>query len=196
LAQGKKGPLNEPCIPWHLIPEAANHYTALRVVQLAYHMHHDHPLSLILLAPWRPPNEEERDVAWRLSFPVTRGFRHKPLGWWAGASGPPWPLSPRDRTPGWNGPAMWEVTTSSFLDECAAPHERGLWHHYVIADFDMTYEIVASGWAAEQLRGTWQDHLQYLESEQWPGSPPWLPPGVSDPKTAEDGTVSHGASGV
>ncbi|HEV2458498.1 MAG TPA: hypothetical protein VGS80_09040 [Ktedonobacterales bacterium] len=188
--------MNKPCIPWHPIPEAANHYTALRVVQLAYHMHHD-PLSLILIAPWRPPGEaEERDVAWRLSFQVVRGFRNKPLGWWAGASGPPRPFSPQERTNGWSGPAMWELTTSSFLDECTQPQERSRWHHYVIADFAESYEIVALSWSAEQLAGTWQDHLQYLESEHWPGSPPWLPPRASDPKRAEDGTGSQGAEAI
>lgn len=55
---------------------------------------------------------------------------------------------------------MWEVTTSPFLDECAAPDERQTWHHYVIADFDETYEIVASGWTAEQLSATWKDELE------------------------------------
>lgn len=118
---------------------------------------------MILLAPWRPPGEaEQRDVAWRLSFQVVRGLRNQPLGGWPGGTSPPWPFSPQERTNDWNGPAMWEVTTSSFLDECAAPDERGRWHHYVIADFDMTYEVVALSCAAEQLPGTWQDHLRQL----------------------------------
>lgn len=98
------GPWKKPCIPWHPIPEAANEYTALSVVQFTYHLHQ--PLSLIVSAPWRPAGEEERDVAWHLSFPVVRGFRLKPLGSWAGATAPPWPPSSQDRTPGWNGPAM------------------------------------------------------------------------------------------
>jgi hypothetical protein len=196
LAHRKKGRLNAPCIPWNPIPEAANDYTALRVVQLAYHLIHD-PLSLILLAPWCPPGEDaQRDVAWRLSFQHVRSFRHNPLGMGARGTQLSWPYSPQDRPPGRHGPALWELTTSSFLDECTQPRDRGRWHHYVIADFDASYEIVALSWVAEQLAGTWQDHLRYLKSEQWPGSPPWLPPRASDPKRAEDGTGSHSAEAI
>jgi hypothetical protein len=129
--------MNEPCRRWDPIPEAANHYTALRVVQVTYRMHRD-PLSLVVLSPWASAGQPEHDVAWRIAFrrPV-RGFRNKPLGYWPGGTQPPWPKGLEQGVYGPNGPAMWAVTASAFLDECILPDEsRDGWYHYVIASFD------------------------------------------------------------
>lgn len=150
--------MDDLCTPWDPIPAAANHYTALRVVQLTYRMHHD-PLSLIVLSPFTLPNLGYRDVAWRIAFdrPV-RGFRNKPLGYWTGGTKPPWPSDLWKDKYGPNGPAMWAVTESPFFDECVPPGElREGWHHYVIADFDESYEIVACTWQTEQLAATWKE---------------------------------------
>lgn len=176
--------MDEPCILWNPIPEEANRYLALRVVQLglAYYTHRD-PLSLIVLAPWRLPGEEERDFAWRVSFRFIAGLRKQPVGSWAGGTNPPWPVSRQDQINGQIVPAMWEVTTSSFLDECIRPSEHRpwfSWHHYVIADYDASYEFVASDSTSKQLPGTWQDHRRYVNSDQWPGTTPWLPPEAAD----------------
>lgn len=115
---------------WDPIPAGANHYTALRVVQLTYRMHRD-PLSLVVLSPWVAADGQERDVAWRIAFrrPVS-GFRNKPLGYWPGGTKPPWPKGVAWDGYGRNGPAMWAVTASSFLDECHVPQGlRDGWYH-------------------------------------------------------------------
>lgn len=152
--------MKQVCIPWEPIPEAANHYTALRVMRFTYTMHRD-PLSLIVLSPWKAPDEEkERDIAWRLTFKPTRGFRIKPLGYWIGGTKPPWPEKGNMQAIRPNGPAMWEVTSSLFLNECLQSEERRRgWHLFVIADFDESYEIVAREWTSERLPGPWQEHI-------------------------------------
>lgn len=144
----------EACLPWDAIPDAANKYWNVDVVNVEESRRPNHPPFSIIIAA----NLEDADpngpiaAAWRITFNQYEAYRLRPYGYPGNL-----PLTRPD-----NVKALWEVYPSQFLSESSAPEGISLagrpvrLHHFVVCTGgNDVYEVIAAEWKSERLPDEW-----------------------------------------
>jgi hypothetical protein len=140
---------DELAIAWEPVPRSANHYMALTVnhlEQLTAAV--GFPVVLIVSSPMKQSDGETREIAWRITFHMTHGYRCRHVGPSPESQQVTWPQA----TDGARV-ACWEIVHSQWLPMALA----GFWsdmstaHHYAIVDYYNLYEIAANWYEVEEL---------------------------------------------
>lgn len=149
--------LDEQCHPWLAIPEEANAYWNLDVLEVIQSRRSDQPpLSIVVASQW-PDSELRNTGAWRIAFTWFKAYRSRSYDYPGNL-----PLTRLDERS-----ALWEIFPSAYLRENSMPDgiEPGgqrRFHHFVICTGGFqVYEVVATEWSAERLSDEWAQPFTY-----------------------------------
>lgn len=144
-------------LPWQPLPEEASQFCDISLGPFVY----EPPmLSCIVISPSGEGKASTRMWrAWRILFDSVNAFRYLRDG-----TTPDMPdfinadgvclVRPSLEE---HGPATWEVQGTPLLSHAS---RQMRFHHYAIADFEMTFEVVALSWQSAFLTDDWPTYDQ------------------------------------
>jgi hypothetical protein len=151
--------MSERAVPWRALPREANRYMLVSVVSFMEQRWGEGQSLTVVMATERAPAGPSQ--AWNITFQRIAAYRMRPIATAGQApQSPPFPKPQRTST-ALLDTAVWEVVQSQWLADLKALHlvEFPL-HHYVMADYDVLYEIAAAEWVAEELPEDWEDNYR------------------------------------
>jgi hypothetical protein len=148
----------ERLLPWEPIPRESNVYMAVTVLRVEEFANVEFtPVAITLVAP----RHDAADGAWRLLFQHVCAYRKLPIG--AQACSHLIALREAREQRSLPEPATYEVVRSRWLREVVNPasHSRPqAVRHFVIASYDVAYDIAAEWCDAQEIgdaKQVWTD---------------------------------------
>ena len=144
--------VEEACLRWPAIPDSANIYSNLDIMEVVHTRRRNVPNLSIVVASYWPEHPPTFAGAWRINFAGVFVYRLRSYGY-AGNL----PLTRLDQTS-----ALWEIHPSNYFAQEDArkaalpddyPVRRG--HYVICTGANEVFEAIASRWSVEELGDEW-----------------------------------------